>query len=128
MFFILIIIAGINKKSAKVLGITAASVYGVRLLVFIIYRLINYSYISMGLTAWLHYLFMIVGAVMLGLALYDMQAGSSASKRPRAQVSDAELFSGNGPLDQLGKAKMLLDSGAISKEEFAARKRNILGL
>lgn len=132
VFFILIIIAGLNKKSAKVLGITASSVYGVRLLVYIIYRLINYGYISMGLTAWLHYLFMILGAVMLGLALYDMHAGSPAyaseSKRPRAQVSDAELFSGNGPLDQLGKAKMLLDAGAISKEEFTARKRNILGL
>ena len=133
VFFILIIIAGLNKKSAKVLGITAASVYGVRLLVYIIYRLINYGYISMGLTAWLHYLFMILGAVMLGLALYDMQSGSSpayaaAEKRPGAQVSDAELFSGNGPLDQLGKAKMLLDAGVISKEEFTARKRNILGL
>ena len=128
VFFILIIIAGLNKKSAKVLGITAASVYGVRLLVYIICRLINYGYISMGLTAWLHYLFMILGAVMLGLVLYDMQAGYSAAKRPRAQVSDAELFSGNGPLDQLGKAKMLLDAGVISKEEFTARKRNILGL
>lgn len=128
VFFILIIIAGLNKKSAKVLGITAASVYGVRLLVYIICRLINYGYISMGLTAWLHYLFMILGAVMLGLVLYDMQAGYSASKRPRAQVSDAELFSGNGPLDQLGKAKMMLDAGVISKEEFTARKRNILGL
>ena len=128
VFFILIIIAGLNKKSAKVLGITAASVYGVRLLVYIICRLINYGYISMGLTAWLHYLFMILGAVMLGLVLYDMQAGYSASKRPGAQVSDAELFSGNGPLDQLGKAKMLLDAGVISKEEFTARKRNILGL
>mgnify|MGYP002559027063 FL=1 len=128
VFFILIIIAGLNKKSAKVLGITAASVYGVRLLVYIICRLINYGYISMGLTAWLHYLFMILGAVMLGLVLYDMQAGYSASKRPRAQVSDAELFSGNSPLDQLGKAKMLLDAGVISKEEFTARKRNILGL
>ena len=72
---------------------------------------------------------MILGAVMLGLVLYDMQAGYSASKRPGAQVSDAELFSGNnGPLDQLGKAKMLLDAGVISKEEFTARKRNILGL
>ena len=80
VFFILIIIAGLNKKSAKVLGITAASVYGVRLLVYIICRLINYGYISMGLTAWLHYLFMILGAVMLGLVLYDMQAGYSASK------------------------------------------------
>lgn len=132
VFFILIIIAGLNKKSAKVLGITAASVYGVRLMVNIIHGLISYSRISMGLTAWLHYLFMILGAVMLGLALYDMYTGSpayvSASKRPRAQVSDAELFSGNGPLDQLGKAKMLLDAGAISKEEFTARKRNILGL
>lgn len=128
VFFILIIIAGLNKKSAKVLGITAASVYGVRLLVYIICRLINYGYISMGLTAWLHYLFMILGAVMLGLVLYDMQAGYSASKRPRAQVSDAELFSGNSQLDQLGKAKMMLDAGVISKEEFDARKRDILGL
>lgn len=133
VFFILIIIAGLNKKSAKVLGITAASVYGVRLLVYIIYRLINYGYISMGLTAWLHYLFMILGAVMLGLALYDMQSGSSpayaaAAKRPGAQVSDAELFSGNSQLDQLGKAKMMLDAGVISKEEFDARKRDILGL
>ena len=126
VFFILIIIAGLNKKSAKVLGITAASVYGVRLLVYIICRLINYGYISMGLTAWLHYLFMILGAVMLGLVLYDMQAGYSASKRPGAQVSDTELFSGNSQLDQLGKAKMLLDAGVISKEEFTARKRNIL--
>lgn len=133
VFFILIIIAGLNKKSAKVLGITAASVYGVRLLVYIICRLINYGYISMGLTAWLHYLFMILGAVMLGLALYDMQSGSSpayaaAAKRPGAQVSDAELFSGNSQLDQLGKAKMMLDAGVISKEEFTAKKRDILGL
>ena len=128
VFFIFIIIAGLNKKGAKALGITAASVYGVRLVVNIICGLISYSRFSMGLTAWLHYLFMILGAVMLGLVLYDMQAGYSASKRPRAQVSDAELFSGNGPLDQLGKAKMLLDAGVISKEEFTARKRNILGL
>ena len=133
VFFILIIIAGLNKKSAKVLGITAASVYGVRLLVYIIYRLINYGDISMGLTAWLHYLFMILGAVMLGLAHYDIQSGSSqayaaAAKRPGAQVSDAELFSGNSQLDQLGKAKMMLDAGVISKEEFDARKRDILGL
>lgn len=128
VFFIFIIIAGLNKKGAKALGITAASVYGVRLVVNIICGLISYSRFSMGLTAWLHYLFMILGAVMLGLVLYDMQAGYSASKRPRAQVSDAELFSGNGPLDQLGKAKMMLDAGVISKEEFTARKRNILGL
>lgn len=128
VFFIFIIIAGLNKKGAKALGITAASVYGVRLVVNIICGLISYSRFSMGLIAWLHYLFMILGAVMLGLVLYDMQAGYSASKRPRAQVSDAELFSGNGPLDQLGKAKMMLDAGVISKEEFTARKRNILGL
>ena len=133
VFFIFIIIAGLNKKGAKALGITAASVYGVRLVVNIICGLISYSRFSMGLTAWLHYLFMILGAVMLGLALYDMQSGSSpayaaAAKRPGAQVSDAELFSGNSQLDQLGKAKMMLDAGVISKEEFTARKRNILGL
>ena len=62
-----------------------------------------------------------------------MQSGSSpayaaAAKRPGAQVSDAELFSGNSQLDQLGKAKMMLDAGVISKEEFDARKRDILGL
>lgn len=128
IFFILIIIAGLNRKSAKVLGITAASICGVRLVVDSIYDFISYGSIGMRLTAWFNFLFIILGAVMLGLALYDMQAGYSASKRPRAQVSDAELFSGNGPLDQLGKAKMLLDAGVISKEEFTARKRNILGL
>ena len=128
IFFILIIIAGLNRKSAKVLGITAASICGVRLVVDSIYDFISYGSIGMRLTAWFNFLFIILGAVMLGLALYDMQAGYSASKRPRAQVSDAELFSGNSQLDQLGKAKMMLDAGVISKEEFDARKRDILGL
>lgn len=128
IFFILIIIAGLNRKSAKVLGITAASICGVRLVVDSIYDFISYGSIGMRLTAWFNFLFIILGAVMLGLVLYDMQEGYSASKRPRAQVSDAELFSGNSQLDQLGKAKMLLDAGVISKEEFTARKRNILGL
>ena len=73
IFFILIIIAGLNRKSAKVLGITAASICGVRLVVDSIYDFISYGSIGMRLTAWFNFLFIILGAVMLGLVLYDMQ-------------------------------------------------------
>ena len=136
VFFILIIIAGLNRKSAKALGIAAASVYGVNFVINIIYNFVRSAVdgvtVSISLTFWLRYLFAILGAVMLGLALYDMYTGSPAyaseSKRPRAQVSDAELFSGDSQLDWLGQAKMQLDSGAISEAEFIERKKNILGL
>jgi hypothetical protein len=139
VFFILIIIAGLNRKSAKALGIAAASVYGVNFVIKIIYNFVISAAdgvtVSISLTFWLSYLFAILGAVMLGLALYDMQAGSTAhdsikfiESYPPARLSDAELFSGDSQLDRLGKAKMQLDSGAISEEEFIERKKNILGL
>lgn len=54
--------------------------------------------------------------------------GLSELNNPRIEESYSEQTSSTDSMDQILKLKQLLDAGAISQEEFDAKKKQLLGL
>jgi len=87
-----------------------------------------------GKTAWL--LFMIVlpfigvfaYLIAQGRAMGERRSDEAAAARARFE-QDVRHIAGNGdgPTDQIAHAKQLLDSGAITHEEYEQLKRTALG-
>jgi hypothetical protein len=72
----------------------------------------------------------------LGLLVYLIVRGRSMAAREvqerRAQQSEADAYirsvaGGTSSVDEIARAKQLLDSGAITQDEFEAIKRKSLG-
>jgi hypothetical protein len=74
----------------------------------------------------------IVGAVWFGLFLPEMNETELEKDKERekekSEKSNDESDSNNDIANQIKKFKELLDSGAITQEEFDAKKKELLGL
>lgn len=55
-------------------------------------------------------------------------AQPSVTRSPAASAAPAAQSAAEDPVEQIKKYKALLDSGAITEEEFAAKKRQLLGI
>lgn len=77
---------------------------------------------------------LIVLLPLLGVLIYLLSQGRGMAERQAAAASRAEAdfkdyvstVAGDGAASEIAKAKELLDSGAISKEEFDSIKRKAL--
>jgi hypothetical protein len=119
--WVLLAVAFVNRKNAKVLSVAAAAGELISVLIFVVvYRTVP---VAQSLIA---DLLLIIGAVFAGLALSSMpvkipQNTSSTSTSSSSQSSAS-------PALRIEKLKGLLDQGVISQEEFDAKKKEILDL
>lgn len=125
VFWVLLFVAGLNPKSTKKLGIAAGIIAVVSFLCGLISNLIVNGSPGMPFTGFLYYLAGIVGALMIGLSAPD----NAAKEIPANAASKATMVEKNyeSQIDRLTKLKSLLDSGAITQEEFDQKKKQILG-
>jgi hypothetical protein len=56
-----------------------------------------------------------------------MAARQRGGRGPVPEPSDPQIINAPTPVDQIAQAKALLDSGAITADEFAALKAKALG-
>lgn len=126
VIWVLLLIASLNPKLTKKLGIAAGIIAAVRFLFSLISNLIvNGSLGLITFTGFLSHLALIVGALMIGLS-----ATNNAAKEISATAaSKATLVEKNSEtqIDRLTKLKSLLDNGVITQEEFDQKKKQILG-
>ena len=121
VMWVLLLVAGINPKSTKKLGIAAGIIATVRFLFSLISNLIASG--SLGLT--FTDLALIVGALMIGLSASD----NTGKEIPAIATSKTAVVEKNSEnqIDRLTKLKSLLDSGVLTQEEFDQKKKQILG-
>jgi hypothetical protein len=125
VIWVLLLVAGLNPKSTKKLGIAAGIIAAVRFLFSLIINLIVDGLLGLTFTGFLSYLALIVGALMIGLSASD----NAAKEIPATAASKATMVEKNSEsqIDRLTKLKSLLDSGVITQEEFDQKKKQILG-
>ncbi len=66
--------------------------------------------------------------ILFGLAIVCNMAKRSNFLNPKAESDKASDATAYSPADEIKKYKELLDMGAISQEEFDAKKKQLLGL
>ncbi len=125
VIWVLLLIASLNPKLTKKLGIAAGIIAAVRFLFSLISNLIVYGSLGLTFTGFLSYLALIVGALMIGLSATD----NAAKEISATAASKATLVEKNSEtqIDRLTKLKSLLDNGVITQEEFDQKKKQILG-
>lgn len=126
VIWVLLLIASLNPKLTKKLGIAAGIIAAVRFLFSLISSLIvNGSLGLITFTGFLSPLALIVGALMIGLSATD----NAAKEISATAASKATLVEKNSEtqIDRLTKLKSLLDNGVITQEEFDQKKKQILG-
>lgn len=111
--FLLLAVAGLSRKSAKVLGILSALFYLLEEAIF----LLSYNFVPTPRSILFAVLFFF-GAVLLGI-------GFSGEDKKAVAISKSVIE--NNKLDRLVKLKDLLDKGVLTLEEFEAKKKQILG-
>jgi len=125
VIWVLLLIASLNPKLTKKLGIAAGIIAAVRFLFSLISNLIVNGSLGLTFTGFLSYLALIVGALMIGLSATD----NAAKEISATAASKATLVEKNSEtqIDRLTKLKSLLDNGVITQEEFDQKKKQILG-
>lgn len=118
---VLLMIAGLKPKYAKILGIIASALLTVRFIVnAVIHRLtvLNIVY---------NWLF-IAGVLLFGLFFDNYYKNVLSQKSPTAasKAVPPQAFN-DANVEKLQHLKTLLDEGIISKEEFDEKKKHILG-
>ena len=124
-YFAILIIAGINKKSAKQFGSIAGGVELLRFIFSLFRRIVLYGKALTFLNC-LSWAFTIIGAAMVGMALENMPTKPIAASAPTVTVEAHPSASMSSQFERLAKLKEFLDSGVISQEEFEAKKKEIL--
>ena len=126
MFWIILIVIGINQKKAKQLSFLA----GANIILYFLLTAIGNQFSELPLRidfyTVLDLLLMMIGTIIAGISyeyITTNPAVNTASPTDEAvTVSPAE-----SKVDRLIQLKTLLDSGVISQEEFDAKKHQILG-
>ncbi|MBQ5953671.1 MAG: SHOCT domain-containing protein [Lachnospiraceae bacterium] len=123
--WVCLLIAGINAKSTKSMGIIAGVIAAVRFIVIVISNLVFARYLGLTFTGFLSYFVIIAGAFLIGLSAEKIEikkepASASNGKAP----IQAKTYN---TIERLTKLKSLLDSGVITQEEFESKKKQIMG-
>lgn len=113
--YIFLMIAGIYPKSAKTLGIISAILAIIDLALMVISNSVveGFQFVT---TTILSKVLLIVGAILLGLT-YDSISKMKAQEKLESNKTERLIY-----------LKSLLDKGIITKEEFDAKKKQLLGL
>lgn len=118
--FAVALISCLDKLSSQLgfLAIIPAVLLGISALLCLIINIRRETGWSVILLLTLLLLY-VAAAVLFGLWLYPYKSTAAQSGKPHSAVGSAE---------QLTELKALLDMGALTQEEFDAKKREILGL
>lgn len=125
-FWVILIVVGTNKKSAKQLSFVAGGVAILRFAIWMIGNIVAYGSFGLSFRDFLSYILLIVGAFMIGMAV-DCITAKTPTDTNAATSKAASSTPAESQIDRLIKLKGLLDSGVISQEEFEAKKKQILG-
>lgn len=125
---VLLLLVSIKPKSAKSLGTIAAGIATVRLVMVIIYNIIEGYEFSMESFIW--GILLIASAMLLGLTYEGLSKNTSVIKAsaPIRGVSVAQKTFQTDNIENLLRLKSFLDEGVITQEEFDAKKKQLLGL
>jgi|GEM_PF-3357927 len=119
-FYILLLIASVQKNSGKILGIIAASLNGIQIIICIMMGAIN-------IFSLLFILLYVVVAIFSGLTFKNSPKKVVATGK-QAVTSPSSVASASDNLDNLLRLKKLLDDEIITQEEFEAKKKEMLNL
>lgn len=125
--WVLIVVAALNMKNGRTLGIVSSVLIALRYLVTIFGNKIAAGIFGFHLSAFLINLVLILGVLMMGLAFGDNLFKHSETANSKAN-GNGNVTSGESQIERLIKLKELLDKGVISQEEFEAKKKQILGM
>lgn len=125
-YSVLLIVVGINKKSAKQLGFVAGGVYVLGFAIVMIGNKVANGSFGLSFRGFLFDVLFTVGAFMIGMATDCINAKASTGTNEETGTA-AFSAPAEGQAERLTKLKTLLDSGIISQEEFEAKKRQITG-
>lgn len=120
-----LIIAGIDTKLAKRMGIIAGVIAAVEFVANIIGNLTIFGSIGISFIGYLSSLVTIVGVLLVGLSLEGLGTRKVAAV---ASGGKAKIQQGSDNIiERLTRLKALLDKGIITQEEFETKKKQILG-
>lgn len=125
--WVLIVVAALNMKNGRTLGIVSSVLIALRYLVTIFGNKIAVGIFGFHLSSFLINLGLILGVLMMGLAFGDNLFKHSETANSKAN-GNGNVTSGESQIERLIKLKELLDKGVISQEEFEAKKKQILGM
>lgn len=125
--WVLIVVAALNMKNGRILGIVSSVLIAVQYLVTIFGYKIVFGIFVFQLSEFLINLGLILGVLMMGLALGDNLFKHSETANSKAN-GNGNVTSEESQTERLIKLKELLDKGVISQEEFEAKKKQILGM
>ena len=124
VFYVLLVVASLNLKSAKTLGIVAAATDIARFIMGIVF--VGGGVTPRGLLFRMLY---VVGAFSLGCAykcIYERRITTNSTMVNTG--AETSIATGSSKADDLLKLKALLDKGVITQEDFDAKKKQLLGL
>lgn len=121
-----LIIAGINTKSAKRMGIIAGVIAAVAFVANIIGNLTIIGSIGISFIGFLSSLVTIVGVLLVGLSLEGLATRKVAAVASGGKVKIQQ--GSDNTIERLTRLKALLDKGIITQEEFETKKKQILGM
>lgn len=125
-FCVLLIVVGINKKSAKQLGFVAGGVYVLSYAIYWIGNKVANGSFGLSFRSFLFFVLFTVGAFMIGMAVDCINTKASTGTNEETGTA-AFSTPAEGQVERLTKLKTLLDSGIISQEEFETKKKQISG-
>lgn len=121
IYSVILLLVGLNKKSAKRLGIVAGATLVLYLLVRIILNLTEGGELGLSLTSLLYDLLMIGGAVLIGFAVDSIPA-KAVSRQPAAPTANANISSSESSIERLTKLKELLTAELFPRKSSMLRR------
>lgn len=121
IFSLILLVTCLNRRSAKTMGIIAAAV---QVLYIIIIGVFGFSwYLNWEVSLWVvvRLLLDCAGAVFLGFAFSELKSKSKAAAAALWPSGVSDTY------EKLTHLKGLLDKGIITQEDFDAKKKDILG-
>jgi len=138
VFWIFLVITAFSRLHPKTFGILSFVCGLLRFVLFIVNNVIEYGHPSIRFLVAVGYLLPTIGALLLGFAFEAKCRGNAQrtvngtlnSQVPTAApvVQTPTDLNADSRLDRIVRLKALFDSGAITEEEFTAKKREILGM
>lgn len=125
VFSVILLLAGLMRNKAKMLGLVAGSVAFFQFVYVIVMSAMSGLDKLLWIGVWVNYPLMSIGAFMFGFAS-DNNPNKAKILQPSTSTNDGLNDSFQSQFERLTILKNLLDSGIISNEEFEAKKKLIL--